>query len=245
MSTAATETPQTEQPRIQGVSFLRHAGWVGPEDFTEPLTIIGCGAVGSHIALLAAKMGFHKFQLWDGDQVESHNLANQAFDVEHIGANKVDALESVLKRFNPAVRVEKHPYYFESEDHKDLLAGPLVIATDTMHARYDIYKAFKLNPKVLGVFEVRLAFDFGEVHVVNNLDLTACKKWHATLQDDSEIPDGPCNLRICTTLVQLASSLAVHNICSRYAALRQQVQWNYETRVLLSLKDLLRIQSVN
>lgn len=76
------------------VSFLRHAGWVGPEDLNDTLTIIGCGAVGSNLALIAAKMGFHEFDLWDADIVEPHNLANQAYDVEHIGMKKVAALAS-------------------------------------------------------------------------------------------------------------------------------------------------------
>ena len=223
---------------------MRHADWIGPEDLSDTLCIIGCGAVGSHIAVLAAKMGFHNFRLWDGDDVESHNLANQAFDVEHIGQSKVSALAAVLKRFNPGVTVDEHPYYFITEDHKDLLDGPLVIATDTMAARYDIYNAFKLNPSVQGVFEIRLAFDFGECHVVDNLNLEQCKNWHSTLMDDSKIPDGPCSRRICTTLVQLASSLAVHNICHRYAASRQQVPWAYQTRTMLTLTDQLRIRSV-
>lgn len=229
---------------IQGVSFLRHEGWIGPADFADTIHIIGCGAVGSHIAVLAAKMGAHKFVLWDSDVVESHNLANQAYDVEHIGQLKVDALTSVLKRFNPAIQIQTHPYFFETSKHKQLLNGPVVIATDTMSARYDLYDAFKMNAQVKGVFEVRLAFDYGEVHTINNLDLQECKSWFSTLKDDSEIPDGPCNLRICTTLVQLSSSMTVHNICSRYAALRQQIPWKYTRRVHLSLTDQLRISAI-
>lgn len=244
MSEATLEVVPETKVAPQSVNFMRHGGFVGPQDFTDSLCIIGCGAVGSNIAMLAAKMGFHSFKLWDGDQVEAHNLANQAFDVEHIGQDKVAALAAVLKRFNPEIRVETHPYYFVSKDHKDLLDGPLVIATDTMSARYDIYKAFKFNPNVQGVFEVRLAFDFGEVHVIDNMNLAECKKWLGSLKDDSEIPEGPCNLRICTTLVWLASALAVHNICNRYAALRQQKQWKYKTRTCYHLKDQLRIMSV-
>ena len=63
------------------VSFLRHAGWVGPEDLTTPLVIIGCGAVGSHVALCAAKMGFSNFILFDADVVEAHNLPNQTYEI--------------------------------------------------------------------------------------------------------------------------------------------------------------------
>jgi len=115
-----TNTQELQKPKenlqIQGVSFLRHSGWVGPEDFTEPLNIIGTGAVGSHVAVLAARMGFHKFRLWDHDLVEPHNLANQVFDHNHIGMPKVEAVKDVLTRFNPAIMVETHQKFFESND---------------------------------------------------------------------------------------------------------------------------------
>jgi len=235
----------TDKNTQASVSFLRHEGWVGPNDFTDWIHIIGCGAVGSHMALAAAKMGAHKFVLWDVDRVESHNLSNQAFDVEHVGQTKVAALAAVLQRFNPLIEVVKHPYFFESSKHKELLEGPVVIATDTMKARKDIYTAVKMNSKVQGVFEVRLGFDYGEVHAFDNINLKECKDWYESLMDDSEIPDGPCNLRICTTLVLLSSAMAVHTLCNRYAALRQQVPWKYKRRVFLSLTDQLYVRSVD
>jgi hypothetical protein len=222
------------------VSFLRHSGWVGPEDLTDTVNIIGCGAVGSHIALLCAKMGFHKFQIWDADTVEPHNLANQAFDIHHVGMKKVDALTQVLQRFNPQVQVKSHDCFFKAVTDTTKLSGPLVIATDTMSSRSDIYDSFNLNPLVCGVFEVRLAFDYGECHVLDNTNINNCLYWKNTLKSDSEIPEGPCNLRICTTLVQMVSSLTVHNICARYAAQKQDIPWLYKQKTCLSLTNQLR-----
>ena len=126
---------------MSNVSFLRHAGWISPEDLQDTLTIVGCGAVGSHFALIAAKMGFHNFSLWDADIVEDHNLPNQAYDVEHIGKKKVEALAEVLKRFNPEVQIETHDTFFTKEN-KDEIFGPLVIATDTMSSRQDFVDVF-------------------------------------------------------------------------------------------------------
>jgi tRNA A37 threonylcarbamoyladenosine dehydratase len=115
----------------QQVSFLRAAGWVTPEDLAFPLIIIGCGAVGSNVALCAAKMGFTNFILWDKDEVEAHNLPNQTYEISHIGMPKVQALEEVLKRFNPEVRVESHNSFF-TEAHASALQGFVVIATDNL-----------------------------------------------------------------------------------------------------------------
>ena len=223
------------------VSFLRHDGWVGPGDFTEPLNIIGCGAVGSHIAVLAAKMGFHRFVLFDSDRVEPHNLANQAYDVEHINELKTEALSKVLRRFNPAITTTTYEKLFTSAEDKDKIVGPLVIATDNMSSRKDIYDTFLLNPQVLGVYEIRLGFDYGECHIINPLNTDECNKWLKTLRDDNEVPDGPCNLRICTTLVQLVSAYAIHSICNRYVSTREGKDWTYKFKTQFSLLDQLRI----
>lgn len=195
------------------VSFMRHAGWFGPED-AKTLNIIGVGATGSYIGLVAAKMGFHHFRIWDGDIVETHNLANQIYDVCHVGQPKVDAFEEVLKRFNPQIKVEKYNKFFTSEEDKAKLEGPLVLTVDTMSARKDIYDSFKLNWRIKNVYETRLGFDYGELNIVDTLNTGQTEDWLSSLRDDKDIPDGPCNLRICTTLVTLIASYTVHCICN-------------------------------
>lgn len=225
------------------VSFLRHSGWIGPEELDRALNIVGCGAVGSHIALLAAKMGFHRFRLWDGDSVEPHNLANQVYDVEHIGMYKTDALQHVLKRFNPAVQIEKFSTFFESKEDSKLVQGPLVIATDSMKSRKDILQTFRLNIDVYGVFEARLGFDYGEVHIIDNMNSQSCREWKETLLNDSEVEEGPCNLRMCTTLVQLVSSYLVHQICNKFVQ-RDRTKWKYKPKTCFSLSDELKIVSL-
>ena len=47
--------------------------------FNTPIHIIGCGATGSWVALMLAKMGISNITCWDFDKVEEHNLPNQFF----------------------------------------------------------------------------------------------------------------------------------------------------------------------
>jgi len=212
---------------------------VGPENLRDTLTIIGCGAVGSNVAVLAAKMGWTRFSLWDNDLVEDHNLANQAFDVHHIGMPKVQALEEVLKRFNPAIQVTTHNEFFTPESEVEE-AGPMVIATDTMSSRAEIMEAVEYDVDVDHVFETRLGFDFGIVNVVNNSSADDLEQWRATLRDDSEVPDGPCNQRMCTTLVWATASHLVHTLCSKYAAEKAKKPWVYSTRGFFTLRTHLQ-----
>jgi len=217
------------------VSFLRHAGWFGPEDANEhTLNIIGVGATGSYIGLIAAKMGFHNFRVWDADIVEDHNLPNQIYEIEDVNKKKVDAFERVLTAFNPRIKVEKHDYFFKKE-HKDLLEGPLVLTVDTMSARKEIYDAFYFNWKVNKVFETRVGFDYAEVNIIDNMNSVHMNEWKNTLRDDSEIPDGPCNLRICTTLVSMIAAYATHTICNMLSSSRRNENWDYSKKTIFNI----------
>lgn len=225
------------------VSFLRHNGWVGPTDLTSRLYIIGCGATGSNIALTAAKMGFRKFSLWDLDVVESHNLPNQAYDIEHIGQQKVEALGHVLRRFNPEVDVEVNPNFFTSE-HRDSVDGTLVLTTDTMSSRKDIYNVFVENPMIDSVFETRLGFDYGELNIIDNNNILECQNWSRTLCNDEDIPRGPCNLRICTTLVQIVASYTVHMMCAKAAADKAEKVWDYKRKTIFQLDQKITTHNI-
>ena len=229
---------------MSSVSFLRHAAYFSPEDAREPLNIIGVGATGSNIGLYAARMGFHNFRIWDADIVEDHNLPNQIYNLDDINKPKVNAFEKILKEFNPKINVEKHNNFFTSEDHKELLEGPLVLTVDTMSARKDIYNAFNLNWKVKKVFETRLGFDYGELNIIDNLNTNNTKNWFESLVNDDEIPEGPCNLRICTTLVSMVAAYTVHQICSMLSSGRRDTTWEYKQKMMFNLNPTLETYSL-
>ena len=222
----------------QEVSFLRHSGWFGPEDAQDKtLNIIGVGATGSWIGLTAARMGFHSFRVFDLDVVEAHNLPNQIYDVSHIGIKKVEAFEQVLTRFNPHITVEKHPYFFETEKHKDLLSGPVVLTVDTMSARKDIADSFPFNWKINKVFETRLGFDYAEINIIDNFNPTSVSEWKSNLRSDDEIEEGPCNLRVCSTLVTMVAGFTVHKICDMISCNRRDKEFTYEKKTIINFNQ--------
>jgi hypothetical protein len=63
---------------------------------TSSIGIIGAGAVGSKIAIELACLGLTNVTVYDFDQVEAHNLSNQAFNASHIGKPKVIALREII-----------------------------------------------------------------------------------------------------------------------------------------------------
>lgn len=228
------------------VSFLRHSGWFGPDDANETtLNIIGVGATGSWIGLTAARMGFHSFKVWDADIVESHNLPNQIYSSKHIGMKKVDAFEEVLKEFNPRITVEKHDYFFETSKHKEDLEGPVVLTVDTMSARKDIWESFNMNWEITKVFETRLGFDYAELNIIDNMNPVKSKSWFNNLKSDSEIEEGPCNLRVCSTLTTMISGFTVHKICDMLSAQRRNEEFTFDTKTIINFNNKSNLQTYN
>lgn len=210
-----------ELPIMKGPSFLRASGWIQPSNIPDCLNIIGCGAVGSNAAILAAKMGFTRFQIWDDDIVQDYNLPNQAYLPEDIDIPKVDALEKALVQFNPNIIVTKHNRRFTSDLDKDLLVGPVLIATDSISSRKDITTAFKFNLNIPLVVEARLIFDAAQIHIVHPTEYSSIQRWERTLhRTDEEVEEGPCNLRLCSTLVYSVIGVLVHQLCIPYGERR-------------------------
>lgn len=78
----------------------------------KTLLIVGCG-VGSLVAINAARLGFEKFVLVDGDKVELSNINRQGFTSKDVGKFKVSALASRIKQINPHAEVKKYPIFVD------------------------------------------------------------------------------------------------------------------------------------
>jgi hypothetical protein len=217
------------------VSFLRHSAFFGPEDANRfVLNIIGVGATGSWIAMMAARMGWHKFRVWDLDIVESHNLPNQIYTHDDIGKKKVLALKDQLLRFNPEVEIETHDYFFETEKHKELLDGPVIITVDSLSARKDICDAIKGNWKVLHAFETRMGFTHAEINYLDTMNFDQIDSFKALLKNDSEVTETACNERIITTLTCQVAATVVHLLCALYTKERNNNEVQIKNKIIFT-----------
>lgn len=73
------------------------------------VVIIGCGALGTHVATLLVRAGVGKVRIVDRDFIEYHNLQRQVlFDEEDIkaGLPKAIAAERHLKKVNSSIEIE-------------------------------------------------------------------------------------------------------------------------------------------
>lgn len=211
-----------------------------PDMFDQNIHIIGCGAVGSTIAENLARLGIKELILWDFDDVEEHNIANQMFTISQIGKPKMDAVEEICKEINPEISIRKKGIYTD-----EILSGYLFICPDSIKVRRTILETNLGNPNILGVFEGRMRLTDAQ-HFASSW--TTLEKKNALLETmnftDEEAKDSTPVSACGTTLsvnftVRCLVSLMVANFVKFILTgeLQKMITLDLSTFVIDSFKD--------
>jgi molybdopterin/thiamine biosynthesis adenylyltransferase len=124
-------------------------GWGrgGQERLAErTAVVVGCGALGSHIASHLARAGVGRLVLADRDFVEWHNLPRQALYAEDdaaAGLPKAVAAARRLRQINSLVEIEEHVVDVNADTVERLIAGADVVldGADNFEVRYLVNEA--------------------------------------------------------------------------------------------------------
>lgn len=130
-----------------------------PKKVQERIHIIGCGSIGSNVAELLVRYGVNDIVLWDFDEVEPHNIANQIYTTEDIGMAKTEALLRILQRINPDLKIKWKAVY-----EKQPLEGYVFMCVDSVEVRQQIVEANWYNPNVKAVFDFRTTLLEGQTY---------------------------------------------------------------------------------
>lgn len=88
--------------------FSRNKGILETDTMIKKRAIIlGCGSVGSLVAMELARAGVSNFYLADPDIVEYHNICRHQCGIEDVGDLKINALGRKLKNINPNINIMK------------------------------------------------------------------------------------------------------------------------------------------
>lgn len=129
----------------------KFSGFFDPSIVDQPINIIGCGAIGSTLAIQLTRCGLTNITLWDMDHVAPHNLANQQFLYRHIGEDKTVALKELMLAINPQAVITTKGKYTD-----ELLSGYVFMAVDSIDVRKQIVKINKYNLTVKAIFDFRM-----------------------------------------------------------------------------------------
>lgn len=108
------------------------------------VSILGCGGLGSNIAMMLARSGIGHINLYDFDVVEYSNLNRQNYSVNEVGQRKVDATKNRLEETLPFVDVKAYNIYLDDENLDQILDGAnyFVEAFDNKESKIRVFDYF-------------------------------------------------------------------------------------------------------
>jgi len=171
--------------------YLRQQDLV-PEDRLRDLqvTLIGCGAVGSFVAVALGKMGVGRLLLYDPDRVEEHNLPVQFFTNLDVGRSKVTALACQLALLTEA-RVTPVAEAYGGQ----LLEGVVVSAVDSMTARRRIWRHVRGRREIPIYVDARMGAMVGQVLTVHPGSPVEERAYRRMLHSQQAALQEPCTAR--------------------------------------------------
>jgi molybdopterin/thiamine biosynthesis adenylyltransferase len=205
---ASTGLDSTLDPR-------RHLLIFDPHHFGDRrVDVIGCGAVGSRIAMEVAKLGVQNLHLWDFDTIEAHNIANQLFNLDDIGKPKATTLATHVRQatgLEPAVHQKR-------VSSRQAFGDVVFLAVDTMADRKSIFEhSLRLTFTTQLVVEVRMGAEELRVYGFNPRTRRDCQMWTESLSDDEATVESACGAQTTVgATAGITACLAVHRFLQWY-----------------------------
>ncbi len=187
-------------------NYRRQSGIVDIESFRDnPISIVGCGAIGSYVASSLAKMGLTNFHLYDFDKVEAHNLPNQFFKESDVGKLKVDATYEAMIDFNSDVGVIGYTKKVEKSAFP-LDAKIVISCVDVMEVRKYLFEKCKKSKDVQLFIDCRMGGLQGQVYVVDLTNKKEIANYEKSLFSNEEAVQLRCTEKsIIFTVLGIAS----------------------------------------
>jgi len=176
------------------IDAQRHLPVFDPDAFgNRRVDVIGAGATGSKVVLSLAKLGIQTIRVWDFDNVQAHNVSNQAFGNDDVGKTKLNALSEMVLR-QTGLKLDTRA---ERVDGSQELGPVVFLLTDTMASRKEIWeRGIRFKPRVKLMVETRLGAESWYIYTINPCALPEVKGWESTLCDDDKVERSACGSKI-------------------------------------------------
>lgn len=190
--------------------FTRQLGIFNPHENKLTMSIVGVGAVGSVVALAAAKLGVREIEIWDMDTVEEANLPIQMHQKSAIGKNKALASKELIEAMMPEVEVIAHP---EKWVDQDLKADIVVSGADSLPVRKAVWDAVKYDPSVQLLCDARIGGQLMKLYYVDPDGTEDIKLYDGTFpKKDMKGSELPCTERGVIDVSFFAAALHIRAI---------------------------------
>ncbi|MFA7142581.1 MAG: ThiF family adenylyltransferase [Candidatus Dojkabacteria bacterium] len=196
------------------IDIRRHQGIFNASNFEDKkILVIGCGAIGSKIVTSLIKLGLENITVYDHDKVESHNIANQDFNINQIGMSKVNAIKDFATANEANIKV--HEEKCNRDTIKDSVFHYAFIAVDTLEGRKELIDALTRNISIELIIETRMGSDEVQINSLNGRQ--HYKDWLKTINFDKEMVEvSACGSPISFGLISDLSAMLAVNMLIHY-----------------------------
>jgi hypothetical protein len=183
-----------------------------PSKVDLPIHIIGCGAIGSTLAIMMARCGMTNIHLWDFDTVMSYNLANQQFLFKHIGLFKTIALMEMLQDINPHITIKRHGKW---EDEQ--LEGHVFLAVDNIELRHALVSKQLYNNNIVTMWDYRMRLTDAQHYGCDWSTSENRKNFLKTMdftqaEADEQTPVSACNMTL--SIMPTVQAVVAHGLAN-------------------------------
>jgi len=204
--------------------------------------VVGCGALGSRIAMSLAKLGIMNINLWDFDKIEEHNIANQLFGNGDVGEAKTDALTKMI------LEATGTDCYKNGRCEGDKPFGDVVfMCVDSMKVRKELWeKQVKYQPSVGLLVESRMGADSCRVYAIQPCNPQHVELYEQTLYGDEEAATSVCGSSISVgPTAEIVSGIAVWQFIKwwRWSQRSSDQDTEPESEVILALRQQFMVIS--
>lgn len=176
-----------------------------------PVTIVGCGGIGSFTALTLAKMGMTNMTCFDFDSVSIENMNNQFFRMKDIDKPKSQALQELIKDFTNHDITTQNKKFTAKEIGG--LQGILIFAVDSMLMRSELYDALKSVPNACRLLiDTRMGAETYMQYTLNPKDEKQRAAYEKTLYKSSEVEQVRCTEKSTIYTATLAAGIVTKTI---------------------------------
>lgn len=218
-----------ETDRYSRQNFL-----VNRDALTEPILIVGAGAIGSFTTIILSKLGYlGQITVVDNDTVEEHNLPNQFYKNSDLSKHKVVALTDLCRQMSHNTPIAI-PGRLESVPDG---ITTLILAVDNMESRIALFKSFYEQPTKKYLFDTRMGGDDMRIYSIDMNNTEHVSLFQDTLYTDQEASQAACTNQSLIYNVSVVSGLLVNQI--KKVLMGQE----YSPEIIFNLKMLQLIKA--
>jgi len=170
----------------------------------RPVAVVGCGAIGSHLAKMLAQMGVSRIDLVDFDLVDATNLGSQGFAEADLDKPKTQAVSETIKKLDSRIEVNAHNGRWE----RGMFKGDYAIfaCVDCMTIRKHIFNDWVRSKDMQFFVDGRMAAESLVVYAVDKENPESIEHWRKNWFPNSEAIHSGCTAKSTIYCASMAAA---------------------------------------